>query len=122
MNIRLMQWFCSVIKLVKVNTALRSRRHKKRIAALLMLPVMVLQPLLVAAEVVLSGAGNTQLDAAPNGVPMVNIATPNGAGVSHNIYQQFDLDTQGLILNNATAISQTQLGGFMTGIDQIASH
>lgn len=113
MNIRLMQWFCSVIKLVKVNTALRSRRHKKRIAALLMLPVMVLQPLLVAAEVVLSGAGNTQLDAAPNGVPMVNIATPNGAGVSHNIYQQFDLDTQGLILNNATAISQTQLGGFI---------
>lgn len=53
--------------------------------------------------------------AAPNGTPMVNINTPSGAGVSHNQYQQFSVDGRGAILNNATAITQTQLGGYVPG-------
>lgn len=32
---------------------------------------------------------------APNGVPLVNITTPSAAGVSRNVYQQFDVGTQG---------------------------
>ncbi|MGT2432841.1 two-partner secretion domain-containing protein [Cupriavidus basilensis] len=53
--------------------------------------------------------------AAPNGTPMVNVNTPSGAGVSHNQYQQFSVDGRGAILNNATAITQTQLGGYVPG-------
>ncbi|VWX57598.1 exported hypothetical protein [Burkholderiales bacterium 8X] len=47
----------------------------------------------------------------PNGVPMVNITAPSAAGVSRNIYQQFDVDRKGAILNNSRTGAQTNLGG-----------
>ena len=51
--------------------------------------------------------------AAPNGVPLVNIQTPSGAGVSRNTYRQFDVLQQGVILNNSRTDAQTQLGGWV---------
>ncbi len=50
---------------------------------------------------------------APNGVPLVNIQTPNPAGVSRNAYSQFDVQQNGAILNNATQAVQTSLGGWV---------
>ena len=38
---------------------------------------------------------------APNGVPLVNIQTPSAAGVSRNLYHQFDVQPRGVILNNS---------------------
>ena len=52
---------------------------------------------------------------AGNGVPLVNIQTPSAAGVSRNVYNQFDVQTNGVILNNATNNTQTQLAGWVTG-------
>ncbi|MGJ7612142.1 MULTISPECIES: hemagglutinin repeat-containing protein [unclassified Variovorax] len=52
---------------------------------------------------------------APNGVPLVNIQTPSAAGVSRNVYQQFDVMRNGAILNNSRVNVQTQLGGFVQG-------
>ncbi|MDP9898771.1 two-partner secretion domain-containing protein [Variovorax ginsengisoli] len=52
---------------------------------------------------------------APNGVPLVNIQTPSAAGVSRNVYRQFDVNSNGVILNNSRTNVQTQLGGFVQG-------
>ncbi|MDC9594763.1 two-partner secretion domain-containing protein [Xenorhabdus sp. IM139775] len=50
-----------------------------------------------------------------NGLPQVNINAPNQAGVSHNPYQQFDVDQRGAILNNSALMTSTQLAGMIQG-------
>ncbi|KER03276.1 hemagglutinin repeat-containing protein [Photorhabdus temperata] len=50
-----------------------------------------------------------------NGTPQINIQTPSAAGVSRNTYSQFDIDKQGVILNNSHNAVQTQLGGMVAG-------
>ncbi len=103
------------------SAALSERRNfcgmPKRGLALILANAMFWQPLLVQAEgIVVSGTTNTSLNQAGNGVPVVNIAGPNAAGLSHNQYQQYNVDSRGVILNNATSQTQnTQLGGIIVG-------
>ena len=58
---------------------------------------------------------------APNGVPVVNIQTPSAAGVSRNTYSQFDVQRNGVILNNSRGNAQTQLGGWVQGNPWLAT-
>ncbi|CAN7526787.1 two-partner secretion domain-containing protein [Variovorax sp. LjRoot178] len=58
---------------------------------------------------------------APNGVPLVNIQTPSAAGVSRNLFNQFDVQRNGVILNNSRTDVQTQLGGFVQGNPYLAT-
>jgi filamentous hemagglutinin len=50
-----------------------------------------------------------------NNVPSIHITTPNGAGVSLNHYEQFDVPTQGAILNNSREDISTNQAGFVKG-------
>lgn len=50
---------------------------------------------------------------AANGVPQVNIREPSAAGVSRNVYSQFDVAKGGAILNNSRVNVQTELGGWV---------
>ncbi len=59
------------------------------------------------------------IDAAQNGVPIVHIAPPSTAGVSRNQYKDFNVGTNGLILNNSTGNVNTTLGGMITGNMQL---
>ena len=53
------------------------------------------------------------IDHAANGVDLVQIAQVNSNGVSRNLYSDFNIKSSGLILNNATEYTKTQLGGYI---------
>ncbi|XSS63550.1 hemagglutinin repeat-containing protein [Pseudomonas sp. B11] len=102
------------------SAALQSRDSfwglSKRGLAFILANVMFWQPLVVMADgIVVNGSGTT-LGQAGNGVPVVNIAAPNGGGLSHNKFSDYNVGQQGVILNNATDRTQsTQLGGIILG-------
>ncbi|WP_082061083.1 filamentous hemagglutinin N-terminal domain-containing protein [Pseudomonas sp. MRSN 12121] len=102
------------------SAALQTREHfcgmPKRGLAFVLANALFWQPLWAQAEGIVVSAPGTSLGQAGNGVPIVNIATPNGSGLSHNQFQDYNVGQQGLILNNATDRTQnTQLGGLIVG-------
>ncbi|WP_082341942.1 two-partner secretion domain-containing protein [Pseudomonas thivervalensis] len=102
------------------SAALKNRERflglPKRGLAFLLANVMFWQPLWAQADGIVVSAPGTTLDQAGNGVPIVNIARPNGSGLSHNQFQDYNVGSNGLILNNATTRTQsTQLGGIILG-------
>ncbi|MCP4083089.1 MAG: filamentous hemagglutinin N-terminal domain-containing protein, partial [Planctomycetaceae bacterium] len=67
-----------------------------------------------------AASGNQpRMDQAANGVPVIDIAPATAAGVSHNQYRDFNVTSQGVILNNATGMSKTQLGGYIQANDRL---
>ncbi|MBD2794345.1 filamentous hemagglutinin N-terminal domain-containing protein [Xenorhabdus szentirmaii] len=46
-----------------------------------------------------------------NNVPVINIATPSLSRISHNVYKEFNIKEQGLVLNNAMEQVTSELVG-----------
>ncbi|WP_434704939.1 DUF637 domain-containing protein [Pseudomonas sp. Z1-12] len=88
----------------------------KRGLAFLLANVMFWQPMWAQAGGIVVSAPGTSLGQAGNGVPVVNIAKPNGNGLSHNQFKDYNVGSNGVILNNVTNPAQsTQLGGVILG-------
>ncbi|WP_199544201.1 hemagglutinin repeat-containing protein [Paraburkholderia kururiensis] len=97
-----------------------SMRH----VAFAALCVLGMQPVWVDAQVVAApGAVGTKtaVGVTANGLPIVQIATPNGAGVSNNTYTQYNVGSSGLILNNSANNVLTQQAGYVAGNPNLAS-
>ncbi|MCE5180969.1 MAG: filamentous hemagglutinin N-terminal domain-containing protein, partial [Betaproteobacteria bacterium] len=102
------------------NPAAEGTQHPplRKAIAWVTLWAFIFQPLAATAQVIAdpaAGANRPQVGTTLSGVPIVQIVAPSAAGVSHNQYQQFNVDPQGLILNNSTGVTSTQLGGFVEG-------
>jgi len=66
---------------------------------------------------VVANSSATLVNSSANGIVVVDVATPNANGLSYNQYQNFDVGSAGLILNNfagnKTDVSNTQLAGLV---------
>lgn len=83
-----------------------------RAAGWLLIYLTAVQPMHPAIAAGITAAnGNSKVVMKPGNVPVVNIATPNSAGISHNRYTDFSINAPGAVLNNATAAAKSQLAG-----------
>ncbi|NEH54834.1 filamentous hemagglutinin N-terminal domain-containing protein [Rhizobium leguminosarum] len=100
---------------------LRPARLFRQSLALLLSSLLVLQPMLanaqsVSASTTAPAANQPGVGTAPNGVPLIDIVTPNSKGLSHNKYDSFNVGTPGLILNNFKGeVGNSNLGGVTPG-------
>ncbi len=94
----------------------KARGKSSRIGQAIAISAGMLFPLFAHAGgvIVAPGSGATNVYAAPNGVPVVDIDKANAAGLSHNKYLHYNVNTNGLVLNNANSSQmtrQSQLAG-----------
>ncbi|MGY4535108.1 filamentous hemagglutinin family protein [Pseudomonas sp. TE3786] len=84
----------------------------KRLALSLLLAAV---PGWAAADILLdtNQPSGTTLGNAANGVPVINIANPNANGLSHNRFNEFDVQQPGVVFNNSQVNGVSQLGGAM---------
>ncbi|MGE7956617.1 hemagglutinin repeat-containing protein [Pseudomonas sp. NPDC089530] len=88
-----------------------SPRGKLRLAIASLLLVSHLPQALAAGITVVEGPGGIPQLQTQGGVPIVNIVAPNGSGLSHNQFLDYNVDRQGVVLNNALQSGTSQLAG-----------
>ena len=92
----------------------------RKITSWLTLGVFSLQPSLAFAADIVADASAPEaqrpyVTETASGVPLVQIARPDGGDVSVNRYEAFSVPERGAILNNAFLFSNTQLAGYIEG-------
>jgi filamentous hemagglutinin len=110
----------SEVSVGKGKAASGERRGRNVVLALFAFALSPLAWAQVIADPNAPGNQTPQIVTSANGVTQVNIQTPSAGGVSRNVYSQFDVNAQGVILNNSTTNVQTQLGGWVQSNGNLA--
>ncbi|HAX9724016.1 MULTISPECIES: hemagglutinin repeat-containing protein [Serratia] len=76
-----------------------------------------------AAEIVAAnGANGPGVSTAATGAQVVDIVAPNGNGLSHNQYQDFNVNQPGAVLNNSREAGLSQLAGQLGANPNLGGH
>ncbi len=129
-------FFCSFLKtachfILSIFLPVNFDNFVRRLLASALSFVLIFNPiLLLAAEplpIVVDGSTNTIVSKTASGIDQVNIATPNASGMSNNRFVDYNINSQGQVINNfsglraseivggagATAVTQTGIAGFV---------
>jgi filamentous hemagglutinin len=102
----------------------RTKGWRLRLIALLTLAAFAGHPAVAGAQVVSdpnAGSNRPRIDVTANGLPLVQITNPSAAGVSRNMYGQFNVEERGLVFNNSLTLTQTQLAGYVAANPNLKS-
>ncbi|XSF42207.1 filamentous hemagglutinin N-terminal domain-containing protein [Cronobacter dublinensis] len=69
-----------------------------------------------------SAANQPGIHTSTNGATVVDINKASSDGVSHNIYSEFNVDKNGVVLNNSTVNTNTQQAGNINGNANLAGN
>ena len=99
---------------------MRKKELVRKITCWMTLGIFSLQPALTFAADIVADASAPEaqrpyVTETANGIPLVQIARPDGSDVSVNHYEAFSVPERGAILNNAFLFSNTQLAGYIEG-------
>ena len=99
---------------------MRKKELVRKITCWMTLGIFSLQPALTFAADIVADASAPEaqrpyVTETANGIPLVQIARPDGNDVSVNHYEAFSVPERGAILNNAFLFSNTQLAGYIEG-------
>ncbi|WP_166360080.1 hemagglutinin repeat-containing protein [Pseudomonas akapageensis] len=99
------------------NDALRPRPDTLRwvISSILLAPCL---PSVADGLQPAAGPGGTPLISQNHGVPVIDIVAPNGQGLSHNQFLDYNVATPGAVLNNALQGGQSALAGVLAANPQ----
>ncbi|HAC70742.1 MAG TPA: hypothetical protein DCF41_03350, partial [Arcobacter skirrowii] len=100
------------------------KNYIKKIISLQITTSLFLQQTLIANNLVVDTTApkNNQanIEKARNGVPVVNIVAPTQSGLSHNKFSDYNVNKDGLILNNSNKQEvNTQLAGYIYGNENL---
>lgn len=83
--------------------------RKQRLISYSIIYLTAIYPLHPAWSTAITPSDKTIKISQQNTIPIINIATPNNTGISHNQFHSFNVGKQGVVLNNATTPVNTQL-------------
>ncbi|WP_137917704.1 hemagglutinin repeat-containing protein [Hydrogenophaga sp. 2FB] len=89
-------------------------------AAMGMIPVLHVSHAQQVVDPAAAAAKQSTLTQSLNGTAVQNIAAPNASGLSHNQFSTFNVNTQGLVINNSNVNAISQIGGAVVANPNLA--
>ncbi|MDR0407406.1 MAG: hemagglutinin repeat-containing protein, partial [Campylobacteraceae bacterium] len=76
---------------------------------------LIFNPFIFASDITVDKTSNApSIELSPNGkIPVINIVKPNEQGLSHNKFKDYNVNKDGVILNNSNELTNTELAGYI---------